>query len=158
MIGCGALAAETTTPLKGLNNIPVVQFPTVGSLCYGLDPLAMELRVSDQEVRELVMAGLTIPAFEPGSAASLRAFIRVSDHLVEMNAVNCLDRIEVAFVYFTRLELSHSGDTFQGAVVLQAAEAVIVGGGRDDFLARRKASIAQLMAALGQEWKRQNSN
>jgi hypothetical protein len=151
-------AADTTTPLAGLKTVSLLQFPALGTPCYGLDPGALEMRLNDMEVQELVKAGLTIPLPQPGSTQTVGVYIKVSDDLLAMNPVNCLDRMEVAFVYPAKVQLSHNGDTYQASVVLQAVEATIVGAGKDDFLARREASIVQLFRTIGQEWKKQNPN
>lgn len=103
-------------------------------------------------------AGLVPPLPKPGSTESVRAYIEVTDNLLQMNQINCLDKIQVAFKYFAKVILEYNNQPYEAAVPLRALETVIVGAGKDDFLKRREAAIAQMLGNLGEEWKRQNAN
>jgi len=158
------IAAETNAPLKGLNAAPILHFPTRGSVCYGLDPLAPELRVNDAIIRDLASAGFQfpLPRTDNGSTTTLGTvsgpYIKISDRLLKVNDVNCVDRLELVLIQPANVRLPHSGQTYASEVQLWAVEDIIVGAGKNDYLARRQQSLTQMFSLLAGEWKKQNGN
>lgn len=157
-------ASDTDFALKGLKGAPLLQFPTAGASCYGLDPLAPELRANDAAIKDLASAGFNfpLPKSENGSTTTLGtvrgAYIKISDSLVKMNEVNCLDKVQIALMYPASVKLEHNGQMYASYVQLWAMENIIIGSGKEDYLGRRQAAIAQMFGLLAAEWKRQNAN
>ena len=156
-------APDVDAPLRGLTSTPIMQFPMAGSACYGLAPLAAELRLNTDTVNILASAGFTSPLPKPlqGSTTTLgtvqEPYIKISDNLVKMNEVNCLDKVGVTLEYPLNVKLEHNGQMFLAHVPLWASETIIIGAGKEDYLGRREAAISQMLTLLSQEWKKQNA-
>ncbi len=155
-------APDTETPLKGLTSAPVMQFPLAGTSCYGLAPLAAELRLNSDTLNILASVGFTMPVPKPlqGPTTTLgtvqEPYIKISDNLLKVNEVNCLDKVAITLEYPLNVKLDHSGQMFLARIPLWASETIIIGAGREDYLGRREAAISQMFTLLAPEWKRQN--
>jgi hypothetical protein len=164
LVTSGVAAADASSPLKGLRGAPIVHFPTVGSACYGLDPLAQELRINEVAIRDLALAGFNFPLPQTvsGSTTTLGAisgaYIKISDNLLKLNELNCLDKLEVALVYTADVRLEHNGQMYPSRIELWTVENIIIAAGRDDYLVRRQVALGQIFTLLADEWKKQNAN
>ena len=65
-------APDAETPLRSLTGAPIMQFPIAGASCYGLAPLAAELRLNADTVN-ILKAQIVLRGIQCGTLSNRRS-------------------------------------------------------------------------------------